>query len=156
MTDNEIIKALECCTKGIGECKNCPYFKMIDCATQNVKDVINLINRQKEETDKLEKVNASLTDSFEGYVKAVNRYREAIERHKGIIKILENDVKSAKAEAIKEFAERLKDEIINDTAYACDSTQHNGYYDYKIKIGDIPEYIDSLVKEMTEHSEVIE
>ena len=54
----------------------------------------------------------------------------------------------AKAEAIEEFAERLKNEIINDTAYACDSTQHSGYYDYQIKIGDIPEYIDNLVKEM--------
>ena len=51
-------------------------------------------------------------------------------------------------EAVKEFAEKLKNEIISDTAYGCDSTQHSGYYDYKIKIGDIPEYIDNLVKEM--------
>ena len=58
------------------------------------------------------------------------------------------DLKEIKSEAVKEFAERLKNEIINDTAYACDSTQHSGYYDYQIKIGDIPEYIDNLVKEM--------
>ena len=58
------------------------------------------------------------------------------------------DMSEMKAEAYKEFAERLKNEIINDTAYAYDSTQHSGYYDYQIKIGDIPEYIDNLVKEM--------
>ena len=52
-----------------------------------------------------------------------------------------------RAEAIKEFAERLKNEIISETAYGCDTNQHSGYYDYSIKIGDIPEYIDNLVKE---------
>ena len=62
-------------------------------------------------------------------------------------------VEQIKSEAVKEFAERLKNEIINDTAYACDSTQHSGYYDYQIKIGDIPEYIDNLIKEMTEVNE---
>ena len=64
------------------------------------------------------------------------------------IKKLAKHLEEIKAEAYKEFAERLKNEIINDTAYACDSTQHSGYYDYQIKIGDIPEYIDNLVKEM--------
>ena len=58
--------------------------------------------------------------------------------------------KKAKSEAIKEFAEELKLRIIDDTAYGCDCNQHSGYYDYTIKIGDIPEYIDDLVKEMTE------
>ena len=71
--------------------------------------------------------------------------------------LLENGVKNLyaeqvkteiKHEAYKEFAEKLKNEIINDTAYACDSTQHSGYYDYQIKIGDIPEYIDNLLKEL--------
>ena len=61
---------------------------------------------------------------------------------------LDQSISYAYDRAIKDFAERLKNEIINDTAYACDSTQHSGYYDYQIKIGDIPEYIDNLVKEM--------
>ena len=53
-----------------------------------------------------------------------------------------------KAEAYKECIEKVKNEIINDTAYACDSSQHSRYYDYQIKIGDIPEYIDNLLKEI--------
>ena len=47
----------------------------------------------------------------------------------------------------------MKNEIISDTAYGCDSNQHSGYYDYTIKIGDIPEYIDNLVKEMDGEAE---
>jgi hypothetical protein len=65
-----------------------------------------------------------------------------------MLRDMELALETTKAEAYKEFAERLKNEIINDTAYACDSTQHSGYYDYQIKIGDIPEYIDNLLKEL--------
>ena len=51
-------------------------------------------------------------------------------------------------DGVKEFAERLENEIISDSAYGCDCKQFSGYYDYTIKIGDIPEYIDKLKKEM--------
>ena len=67
-----------------------------------------------------------------------------------------NDCITARNEAIKEFAERLKNEIISDTAYGCDCNQHSGYYDNTIKIGDIPEYIDNLVKELTHEPTKIE
>lgn len=62
-----------------------------------------------------------------------------------VSKKIESEIR---AKVIKEFAERLKNKIISDTAYGCDCNQHSGYYDYRIKIGDIPEYIDNLVKEM--------
>ena len=78
----------------------------------------------------------------------ITRQKCEIVKCKCVIQLLKKDVANAKSEAYKEFAERLKNEIINDTAYACDSTQHSGYYDYQIKIGDIPEYIDNLAKEM--------
>ena len=57
-------------------------------------------------------------------------------------------------EAIKEFVERLKNEITSETAYGCDTNQHSGYYDYSIKIGDIPEYIDNLVKRKVSDNDV--
>ena len=66
---------------------------------------------------------------------------------------LQERTNEVKAEAYKEFAERLKNEIISDTAYGCDTSQHTGYYDYQIKIGDIPEYIDNLLKEMVGEEE---
>lgn len=40
----------------------------------------------------------------------INRLKAEVERYKHSIKLLENDVKTAKSEAYKEFAERLKKE----------------------------------------------
>ena len=61
MTDDEIIKALECCSKGFGNCDGCPYDDdNADCVTLKgetlmMKDVIDLINRQKAEIERLKK-----------------------------------------------------------------------------------------------------
>lgn len=56
--------------------------------------------------------------------------------------------KGLKYAGAKDFAEMLKDQIITDSAYGCDGTQHIGYYDYSIKMSDIPEYIDEILKRM--------
>lgn len=85
MTDNEIVKALECCLQEYGNCDDCPY-KEYQCVSEKdgnifYKDILDLINRQKAE----------------------------IERYKGVISILENDVKVASIEAVKGFAHFLID-----------------------------------------------
>lgn len=81
MTDNDIIKALECCNKsdnGKG-CWECPYRQYCpDCLRRRNEDTIDLINRQK--------ANA------EGLTNAV--------------RVLNEQLSSAKAEAYREFAER--------------------------------------------------
>jgi hypothetical protein len=55
MTDNEIIKALECCwneNECIGD--ECPFFKPInDCAPLIAMETLDLINRQKAEIKRL-------------------------------------------------------------------------------------------------------
>ena len=53
MTDNEIIKALECCRDC--KCKDCPcYNKESDgCKELDEQDIIDLINRQKAEIERL-------------------------------------------------------------------------------------------------------
>lgn len=106
-TDDEIIRALECCKNE--DCDNCPFFKypksicrwdVWDCA-------LDLINRQKAEIEEYQK-------------------------H------IDNDiiyVKRVKAEAIKEFAERLKE---------------RGYTNNYCQDIVLVESIDNLVKEMTE------
>lgn len=68
--------------------------------------------------------------------------------HEDVISILKECRRKYKTEAIRDFVYSLKNKIIDDTAYACDCTQHSGYYDYTIKIGDICEYIDVLVDEI--------
>ena len=123
MTDNEIIKALE------NEVKSTEYVDSDYCDGVDltlIKSAIDLINCQKTE---------------------IEQWKEEANKYQKLWCIAVDDIETAKSEAIQEFAERLKNEIISETAYGCDSNQHTGYYDYQIKIGDIPEYIDNLLKE---------
>ena len=56
MTDNEIIKALECCKKGTAlTCKDCPLYedKGHTCITILTYNALELINRQKADIERL-------------------------------------------------------------------------------------------------------
>ena len=101
MTDNEIIKALECCGILDTQCTSCPYYEKICCVDA---DALDLINRQKAEIEALQ---------------------FSVQQLSGFLS-------SAKAEAIKEFAERVKNE--------CES----GWLEIEESV------FDNLVKEMTE------
>lgn len=66
MTDNEIIKALECCgSNGWGEkderpCDKCPMQDCEDCEVELPDYALGLVNRQKAEIEKLKVQNAKL------------------------------------------------------------------------------------------------
>ena len=68
MTDNEIIKALEClCDVNIGDCSKCPVTEYEgDCAWVITEHALGLINRQKAEIEALKRIlstyNAPMTD----------------------------------------------------------------------------------------------
>ena len=60
MTDNEIIKALECCTVGTFDCsKECPCYssksnlKVSSCRFELMCEIYDRINRQKAENEML-------------------------------------------------------------------------------------------------------
>ena len=93
MTDNDIIKALECCGCDNYQCDNCPYAYKT-CTVY--KDSIDLINRQKAEIERLREETAELID---------DRYATQLLCH--LIK-KEDDTRNVRSDAIKEFAERLK------------------------------------------------
>ena len=105
MTDEQIIKALDCCINA--ECQICPLYDndaiAENCPTGLLKLCANLINRQKAEIERLQKAKAD--DVSLAY-------------------------KLAKSEAIKEFAERIKQEI-----------------NFPLAVWKV---FDNLVKEMTE------
>ena len=87
MTDNDIIKALECCSAGAeSDCKDCPFGNLGLC-NQDLyaleKHALDLIKRQQTEIDYWKR------QVFDG---CMERGRIDIE---------------ARAKAIKEFAERL-------------------------------------------------
>lgn len=105
MTDNEIIKALKCCGNIVDStCKECVYHETYNasCVVRLMRDALDLINRQKAEIENLNIVLQAMRN-------AANSYKAENERYKGFIKLLEADVKTAKSEAIKEFAEKVKD-----------------------------------------------
>ena len=85
MTDNEIIRVLECCTTNGVSCKDCPAFVKVDRSNckKYFRGALDLINRQKAEIERLKK----------GWKADV---------------ILTANIKS---EAIKEFAEFLHEEL---------------------------------------------
>ncbi|MBO7240213.1 MAG: hypothetical protein J6V23_07005 [Bacteroidaceae bacterium] len=96
MTDNEIIKALECCQKAKLniDCVDlkCPFATEYGCniGIENLRnDALDLINRQKAEIERLQ--------------------NERIESIRELTReVYDTEIAEAKFEAIKEFAERLK------------------------------------------------
>ena len=120
MTDNEIIKALECCcdTTEIDCSKKCPlYSHSGECWGAIKYDVFNLIKLQKAEIERLVAVVEKTDAAYFQKVDEVNR---------------------AKAEAVKEFAEMLK--------WKATATHKTvaGHYRYEIT----NDFVDDLVKEM--------
>lgn len=126
MTDNEIIKLLECCKKS--QCSKCYYSKECDGYTQ-VSYALDLINRQQEAIEKLQK-NQDDIDNF-----ARDICKERMLKGKAIANFddFQEYIRKEKTEAIKEFAERLKLSFFN-----------NGYESPDV---DFDYFIDNLVKE---------
>ena len=172
MTDEQIIKALECCVTDDGDdCFQCPYGNIVykpgngGCVNRCRKDALDLINCQKAENEELrsDKIIAERheKDARDLLVDCTRQLEEAKVEIEGLtdlsdqlgndidIKLnyiydLEEKIETAKSEAIKEFAERLKRTSIG------------------LEIGDDKKFkmtvvstvaIDNLVKEMTEVQE---
>ncbi len=126
MTDEQIIKALECCATDDGnDCFQCPYCNIFfesgngGCVNRCRKDALDLINRQKAENERLKRDIAI--------------HEHVHEESNAAYQVL---VKQAKSEAIKEFAERLKTRLHRD-------------YNYSGKFA-FETYLDNFVKEMME------
>ena len=83
MTDNEIIKALECCSNG-EPCANCPCQKQCD-ETDLAEIALDLINRKQAEIERLKKI---LAEEEEKYKLCAKRFYKV---------------------GVKDFAERLKE-----------------------------------------------
>ena len=96
MTDTEIIKALECRTTKGAKCSDCPAFKKVDRSDckKYFRGAIDLINCQQAEIERLKKKVEELSEVLSDSIRI--RYKEA------------------QSEAIKEFAEMLKDEWFNN------------------------------------------
>ncbi len=127
ITDSEIIKALECCIDC--DCKNCPcQTEDGHCMEKDDALILDLINRQKAEIERLEK-------RLDMSRKELSRRRERCIQNSELNLKLLSELKIVKSEVIREFAERLK------VKAAWDDRDNN-----VVHLDDI----DSIVKEMTE------
>ena len=81
LTDNKIVKALECCGKE--SCFGCPYRGKCHQGNPMITDALDLINRQKEQIEELkEKFTLDfekMESEYDGKIKA-EAYKECIER----------------------------------------------------------------------------
>lgn len=119
MTDAKIIKALECCSHEVYDCDACPLNLKEEelCFIEVRKYALDLINRLQADNELLKENNSLLTEAGQEWQK---RYE------------------TAKTEAIKEFAERLK-----ERKHECGCN-----YRKKPVYAVTEDKIDNLVKEM--------
>lgn len=122
MNDNDVIKAMECCTKieeGCSHeyCFECPMFEeeVDECTASLFGKVLDLIKRQQAE---------------------IEQWKEEANRYQNLWCDAEKDISNARIEAQKDFAERLKQYLL---------LRQIG----QISVVSF-ENIDNLVKELTE------
>lgn len=126
MTDNEIIKALEYCVS-VNSCDDCKKPTPRICTTFETKDFLDLINRQKAEIERLQEIIIMGKFTSPIAIRAqqswyrqnrenINRLNEEIKKFKEECSCLgcENEwlkahYEQVKAEAVKEFTEKLQD-----------------------------------------------
>lgn len=117
MTDKEIIKAFEHC-RIKKDCKKCPLERTTNCMRILFEEVFSLLNRQQAEIERL-------TVNMNAFGLGMKRAAERAD--------------TARAEAIKEFAERLTHTLV------INNEENTDYFDFGYTL----ETIDNLVKEMT-------
>lgn len=112
-TDEEVIKALECCNRN-GSCSKCPYDRArfeyeTDCASEMTADALDLIKRQRAEIERLDTIVNPKEHGVSFYM-MINETEEKVEAYK----------RQLKAEAVNDFVEKCRSalkkeiEISND------------------------------------------
>lgn len=130
-TDDEVIKALECCTDESGLCVGCPFWEDWEdedrCRPYSLLGLsVDIIHRQKAEIEKLGR----------------DRYQILPD---GRLELLpRTDINAIKAEAIKEFANCLLKKVFPYDGLDIDKRK------YAINAGAVEKAIKDLVKELTE------
>ena len=133
-TDEQIIKALECCSTDVQEnpCPKCAFYNKHRCSTLMLNAARDIINRQKVKIKSLKQI---INEQDKEVLKLQNRiifWRD----------YLNYQPEKIKSEAIKEFAEKLTDKI----------SVYSKYVDVDgiVILNRIFRMIEDIEKEMTE------
>ena len=123
MTDNDIIKALECCCKN-NNCEGCPLDFLTfssQCASELAIKSLDLINRQQAENKAFAEIIKKQDDEISGLRRDLLSRKNLEESFSKSVKQFEKKlartVELAKAKAYKEFAERCKDVFIKEDTF---------------------------------------
>lgn len=93
MTKEQVKKALDCCTSRENKCSKCPYQRPFGCMKMGmIQDALRLINEQEADIKRLETFNDKLSQGI----------------YYGNGEHLCDRLNKAKKQAVKEFAEKLK------------------------------------------------
>ena len=181
MTDNEIIKALECCSKITFNCDGCPlkHLKYSECYELVIRSTLDLINRQKanyealkahEEKEhqycknvcepkykaEIERLEQNLkeahidTKEHQAHIRNLKKVIDKIEDHINPLPFetdYDKAIRIAKAEAVKEFAERFENELTQIEEIYIDE-EHENF----ISANKVIALLVNLVKEMVGES----
>ena len=139
MTDKDIIKALEYCSKSswLSDCDGCPCYdekediQTSECQERLMKNVLNLINRLQSEIERLNALIAETNKQRGKVIHAITRIDEV------------------KTEAYKEFVEKV-------TSTICKNTYPDFDKDGKaVIVWNVDGYkaIENLANELTERKE---
>ena len=140
MTDEQIVKALECCIQVDWDvCTVCPFYDCEEgCLSGDLRrEALDIIKRQQAEIEELKKVGNKI-DSL-GLVATLIDQRERLARAKNEWE------RKVRAEAVREFAERLTDRICESIEKSMDNPNGADYF-----ITDVYTDIDNIAREMTE------
>ena len=104
MTDNEIIKAMQCVIGNDVKCSECTYQKVLpfpSCRRMCAKNALDLINRQKEEIERLKQENEFC-------------HKTITENAQRALEVTVEAIETAKSEVIKEFCEKRGIKYVED------------------------------------------
>ena len=124
MDRDQIIKALECCSECFGMCDECPYEEEEYCEAEMRSDAFALIRELTEENERLK---AGISTEFTCIFGAPHKVRDCP---------IDEEVAKARAETVREMAERVKKKINEINMNLC------GVYPF----------IDQIAKEMLEEN----
>ena len=146
MTDDEIIKALECCCfTDIKACEECPLYHTFDCSFVIIDKTLDLVNRQNAEIERLKQENKEYCEDNRIIAYQRNQRDKEIRALHNQLNGLNFMDKQIKTESVKKFAEKLKDSA-DKTRIKNMETEKVVFYMDEFKL-------DNLIKEMTEVQE---
>lgn len=115
--DNEIIKALECCLSGKDydtACMKCPIEPICESDDILFKYALDLINRLQDEKQALINGQETLQNTIVEQKAEIERLKNNID---GLNIFTTNHMKIIRLQAVKEFAERLKEKLQWDVEF---------------------------------------